>query len=229
MSKFDFANLRTNSKNKFAVAINTESELVQLLAELKAVGAEAESLIQQNETGDRSLIVCGAGCQHCCVVNVSITLLEGIAIARSLHELADDVYAQVKLRLDKLWRDVRGLDDDERLVLQRKCAFLDEDGCCIIYPTRPLFCRSISSADVDACRDAVAGPTFGEVKPVLMHQFQLQIYKVLYAAVGAGLEEAVLDGRSFQMCGLVRYLLNNPGAELQLLTASTLCWNDLYP
>lgn len=229
MGKFDFANFQTSSKNRFAVAIDSESGLTQFLNELNTIGVEAERLIQQDETGDRNLIACSAGCQHCCVVNVSVSLLEGIAIARFLRELDDDVYAPLRLRLNKLWRDVRGLEDDERLVLQRKCAFLDNDGCCLIYPVRPLFCRSISSADVDSCRDAVVAPIFGEVKPVLMHQFQLQLYKVLFAAVGAGLEEAGLDGRSHQMCGLVRYLLNNPGVDLQLLTTSTLSWNDLYP
>ena len=229
MSSFDFVSLQTSSKNRFAVAINSESGLVQLLAELDALGAEAETLILQDETGDRSLIACCAGCQYCCVVNVSITLLEGIAIARFLRKLDPEVLVQVRLRLDKLWRDVRGLEDDERLVLRRKCAFLDEHGCCIIYLVRPLFCRSISSAAVAACQDAVAGATFDEVKPVLMHQFQLQLYKVLFSAVGAGLEQAGLDGRSFQLCGMVRYLLNHPTEELPLLTAATLSWMDLYP
>ena len=229
MGTFDFAALLLQTKDRFSQSISGTAGVEQLLRELDVIGVDAEKLIQQHDEGDRNLIVCGAGCQDCCVVNVSTTLLEGIAIARFIRKFPEEELAQVRGRLDKLWRDVRGLDDDERLVLRRKCAFLDERGSCSIYPVRPLFCRSISSTDVEACRAAVTGSTFGEVKPVLMQQFQLQLYKVLFAGVGSGLEQAGLEGRSFQLCGLVRYLLNNPSLEVALLTGATLSWDDLYP
>ncbi len=229
MKKFDFAQLKSHTEKRFAVPITDADGIARLLNQLSVTGDEAEVLIQQNEDGDRRLIACGAGCQDCCVVNVSITLLEGIAIARFLRTFTTDKLANVKVVLDKLWRDVRGLEDDERLILRRKCAFLDEHGCCVIYPVRPLFCRSISSTNVEACRDAVSGSVFGEIQPVMMHQFQLQLYKVLFAGVGSGLEQAGLDGRSFQLCGLVRYLLNHPTVELELLTEASLNWDELYP
>ena len=96
--------------------------------------------------------------------------------------------------------------------------------CCV----RPLFCRSISSTDVKLCRAAVTGQVFGESQTVMMHQFQLQLYKTLFLGVGDGLEQAGLDGRSFQLCGLVRYLLSHPNKEVELLTESSLDWNQLY-
>ncbi len=163
------------------------------------------------------------------MVNVSITLLEGISITRFLRSLDSDLVAQITSRLDQLWRDVRGLDDEERLFARRKCAFLDDQGCCLIYPVRPIFCRSISSTDVELCRAAVTGPVFGELHPVMMHQFQLQLYKILFLGVADGLALAGLDGRSFQLCGLVRYLLNYPNREVELLTESSLSWDEIYP
>ncbi len=228
MEKYDFNSLLQKTKQRFAVPLIGSDGIDRLLSELNLVCADAEKLIQRYDDSDRSLIVCGAGCQDCCVVNVSITLLEGIAIARFVRKFALDDLEQVRLKLDSLWSAVRGLDDDERLVMRRKCAFLDANGSCTIYPVRPLFCRSISSTDVSTCRAAVAGSVFGEIKPVLMNQFQLQMYKVLFSGVGSGLEQAELDGRSFQLSGLVRYLLNNPAKEVTLLREGTLKWDDLY-
>ena len=228
MGSFDFAQLQQQTQKRIALPVSDARGVELLLDELDVVFSEAEMLIQQNEEGDRSLLACGAGCQDCCVVNVSITLLEGISIARFLRQLDASELAQITSKLDHLWCAVRGLEDDERLLARRKCAFLDDQGCCVIYPVRPLFCRSISSTDVELCRAAVTGQVFGEVQPVMMHQFQLQLYKTLFLGVGEGLEQASLDGRSFQLCGLVRYLLNYPDKDVELLTTSSLSWDELY-
>ncbi len=228
MERFDFRQLLLQTQKRFALPTFDKSDVAPLLAELTQVCSEAETLIERQQGGDRSLLACGPGCQDCCVVNVSITLLEGIAMARFLRQLDSVDLAQIVARLDQLWRDVRGLDDDERMILRRKCAFLDDQGWCLVYPVRPLFCRSISSTDVEHCRAAVTGQVFGEVQPVMMHQFQLQLYKTLFSGVADGMARAGLDGRSFQLCGLVRYLLSHPDRDEELLMQSSLCWDQLY-
>ena len=228
MGNFDFAQMQLQTQKRFAISITDETGVTKLLMELDAIFSEAEILIQHHEEGDRSLLACCSGCQDCCVVNVSIALLEGISIVRFLRQLETADLEKIASRLDKLWCAVRGLEDDERLLSRRKCAFLDDQGCCLIYLVRPLFCRSISSTDVELCRAAVTGQVFGESQTVMMHQFQLQLYKTLFLGVGDGLEQAGLDGRSFQLCGLVRYLLSHPDKEVALLTESSLDWNELY-
>ena len=229
MGTFDFAQLQQQTGKRFSSFGNAETDMSSLLEELDSICAEAESLIQQHKEGDRTLIACAAGCQSCCVVNVSITLLEGISIARFLRQLEPSVLAAVTATLDKLWRDVRGLDDDERILARRQCAFLDDRGWCLIYPVRPLFCRSVTSTDVEACRAAIAGQVHGEQEMVMMHQFQLQLYKTLFSGVADGLAQAGLDGRCFQLSGLVRYLLNHPGEEAELLKGASLSWDKIYP
>jgi len=228
MPNFDFTQFQQQTQKRFAQPTIDTNRIGALLDELDAIFSEAEVLIQQNMDGDRSLIACGPGCQDCCVVNVSITLLEGLSIARFLRQLDASELAQITSKLDNLWCAVRGLEDDERLLARRKCAFLDEQGHCLIYPVRPLYCRSISSTDVKLCRAAVTGEVFGESQTVMMHQFQLQLYKTLFLGVGEGLKQAGLDGRSFQLCGLVRYLLNHPDREVKLLTTPSLSWDELY-
>ena len=230
METFDFAQIQQQTQRRFSAYGAAEIDVSQLLGELGDVFSEAENLLQQQKEGDRSLIACAAGCQSCCVVNVSITLLEGISIVSFLRQLDSSTLAQIASILDKLWRDVRGLDDDERLLTRRKCAFLDDQGWCLIYPVRPLFCRSVTSTDVELCRAAVTGQAFGEQQPVMMHQFQLQLYKTLFLGVADGLAEAGLDGRSFQLCGLIRYLLlGHSDEEIELLTESSLSWDEIYP
>ncbi len=229
MASFDFAQFQLEIQKRFSLSASATVDIVQLLSELETVHSDADSLLEQQTDGDRSLLACAPGCQDCCVVNVSITLLEGLSILQFLRQLDSVGLTQIIARLDTLWRDVRGLDDDERMMSRRKCAFLDEQGYCIIYPVRPLFCRSVSSTDVELCRGAITGQVFGELRPVMMHQFQLQLYKTIFLGVADGLEQAGLDGRSFQLCGLIRYLLNHPGQEKRLLTESSLSWNDLYP
>ncbi len=229
MGTFDFVQLQQQTQKRFSVPESDKLEISLLLEELRAIRSEAETLILQQQEGDRSLIACGPGCQFCCVVNVSITLLEGISIARFLRQQDAADLSKISSKLDQLWCDVRGLDEEERLMSRRKCAFLDDRGCCFIYPVRPLFCRSISSTDVELCRAAVVGQVSGELQPVMMHQFQLQLYKTLFIGVADGLAQAGLEGRSFQLSGLVRYLLKHPDRDEELLKTSSLCWDEIYP
>ncbi|MDX2478758.1 MAG: YkgJ family cysteine cluster protein [Desulfuromusa sp.] len=229
MGTFDFVQLHQQTQKRFTLPETGTLAISQLLEELHTVRSDAETLILQQKDGDRNLIACGPGCQFCCVVNVSITLLEGISIARFLRQMDAADLLIISSKLDKLWCDVRGLDEEERLMLRRKCAFLDDRGYCLIYPVRPLFCRSISSTDVELCRAAVTGPVSGELQSVMMHQFQLQLYKTLFVGVADGLAQAGLDGRSFQLSGLVRYLFNHPDGDEELLIESSLCWDEIYP
>ena len=224
MAEFDFKPWWSQVSERFSAA----TDISALLKELNCLFDETEELLQHHEEGDRSLIACHAGCQDCCIVNVSVTLLEGIAIAHFLRQWDDNQQREIAGKIDSLWRVVRGLEDDERMMSRKKCAFLDDSGCCSIYPVRPLFCRGVTSTDVEACRAAIADQAFGVTTEVMMHQFQLDLYKVAFDAIESGLERSGRDSRSFQLSGLVRYLLAHPGQEEVLLTSSSLSWNDLY-
>ncbi len=224
MAAFVFKEWWTHISERFSAA----GDIDTLLAELEQLFTETEDLIQHHEEGDRSLIACHAGCQDCCIVNVSVTLPEAIAISRFLQKWDKEKRQEIKGKLDSLWRVVRGLEDDERMMTRKKCAFLDNAGCCTIYPVRPLFCRGVTSIDVEACRKAISDQAFGMTSEVMMYQFQLDLYRVAFDAVSHGLEQSGRDGRSFQLTGVVRYLLNHPKQEEQLLQSSSLHWNDLY-
>ena len=223
MASFDYVAYRKSVSERIATA-KKQDGLIGILKELQMVGDEAESLIAE-DPGDRSLIDCAAGCKTCCVVNVSTLLPEGFAIARHLQSQGLKTVQATRERLEILWGEVRGLDDEDRLFVRRSCAFLDGKGCCSIYPVRPLLCRSVTSTDAQNCRDALSGLVLGEETAVLMHQFQQDLYESLFTGVAAGLDAAGLDGRSFQLTGLIRYLLQ---AEADWLTGKVLNWQDIF-
>ena len=228
MGDYDFAELLEQTRERFSLGASGDELMACLLTELKSLHSEAEALLLEQEAGDRGLIACHAGCDDCCVVNVSILLLEGFSIVKFLHQLPPAASEEIAQRLDQLWVRIRGLDDEERLAVRQKCTFLDQKGYCSIYPVRPLYCRSVTSTDAEVCKTAVISKIHGEFQPILIHQFQQQLYETLYAGIGAGLEQADLDGRSFQLSGLVRYLLRNPDEGAELLIERSLNWEQLY-
>lgn len=227
METFDYAQYQDRICNSVARAGRVGDALDAILELLQRISSEAEALIAQHP-GDRSMIDCGPGCGSCCVVNVSTLLPEGFAIARHLQKQGCEYQQRAAERLDKLWREVRGLDDDDRLFVRRPCAFLDGQGSCSIYPVRPLLCRSLTSTSADSCREALSGKILGEETAVLSHQFQNDLYETLFIGFAAGLEKRGSDGRSFPLTGLLRYLLRHPEAEQEWLTGRQLSWQDIY-
>jgi Fe-S-cluster containining protein len=208
--------------------VDSSALVDRLLNELQQSASTAERLLQQRPQQERAQIACGPGCGSCCVVNVSTLLSEGMAISRYLQRFSLKEQLQLAERLEALWQRVRGLDDAERLAVKSQCAFLNEQGSCMVYPVRPLLCRSVTSTDPHSCREALTVAVFDEEKPVLMYQYQQQLYESLFIEVAAQLEGRGLDGRSFSLTGLLRFLLKNPTAEAGLLDGQRLTWQELY-
>ncbi len=220
------------SQRIFAACM-AERPLAALDQALKVSFAEAEKMLVEDRSGQRDLIACGPGCGYCCVVNVSISIPEALIIVRFIRQLPGPLLVRQQEKLDQLWQVIRGLDDEERLACQRSCAFLGTDLCCSIYPVRPLLCRSVTSTDVQQCIDALQLPISGAQGRVLMHQFQQRLYEAMFMGVTAGLAKRGWDDRSFQLTGLVRYLLqqniDDSDSAGDLFGVNRLQWADLYP
>lgn len=227
MESFGFAQYRQDAGESVAAACREKASIPALLTQLQWWSDDAEEHLAQHPS-DRSQIACGPGCSSCCMVNVATLLPEGFAIARYLSQQGEAQVGQAYDRLDCLWREVRGLDDDDRLFVRRSCAFLDDEGSCGIYPVRPLLCRSVTSTSALSCREALSGKLLGEEKAVLMHQFQQGLYEALFSGIAEGLEQGGKDGRSYPLAGLLRYLLKNPDFEGEWLAGRRLIWFDIY-
>jgi Fe-S-cluster containining protein len=198
-----------------------------LPAALRRATVQAELQLAGSQAGDPGLIACRPGCKSCCVVNVSVLFPEGLAIAAYLQSLPETGQRRIATRLEELWRAVRGLSDDERVSLRRPCAFLDDNGWCLIYPLRPLLCRGVTSTSAERCRQALTDHLFDESSPVLMNLFQRQLFESVYLGVADGLAAAGLEERGVTLTGLVRHLLKKPQAGAALLAGKRIDWHDL--
>jgi Fe-S-cluster containining protein len=192
------------------------SEVVRLVAD-KAEKDLAERL----DRGERSHIACAAGCGVCCMMNVAVLFPEAVAIVGYLREnLAPEDLDRLSDRIENLYRKIQWLDDEERIFLRRPCAFLDDAGCCSIYPVRPLLCRSVTSTDPERCRQAIAMQALGESVPVLMNLLQKAIMEAAFQGMGQALEDAGMDARGVKLTVAVKHLLDNPERVSEYLSGA---------
>ncbi len=153
-------------------------------------------------------VACAPGCDACCVVNVAILVPEAITIAHYLlHHYPADLCNEISARLDDLSRKTRWLDDEERLVARKACAFLDRDGLCTIHKVRPLLCRSLSPLDGETCRNALTKVVLGEPPIILMNHFQKMLFDAAFKGLSNGLAQLGLDDRSWRLTDAISHLL----------------------
>ncbi len=171
---------------------------------------ELSERVAREQVGTDDRIECRAGCGDCCIVNVDVLLPEAETIVaylvdtRSKEELNE--LGEALARLD---RETRWLDDEERIMNRKKCAFLDQEGCCSIYPARPLLCRSVTSTDAAACREALAMIALGENLPVIANLTQRNIYETAFSSFGNALAKHGKDHRSYRLASSVRQKLTH--------------------
>ena len=163
----------------------------------------AERQLRQLDT-DTSHIACGPGCGTCCVVNVNILEPEALAITYYVTQnfSVEEQQALCK-RLQELDRATRWLDDEERMMVRKPCAFLDAKQNCSIHPARPLLCRSVTSTDPVRCRDALAMIALGEAPQILSHLEQKQLFENAYLGLSQALEDHGLDKQCYRLADIL--------------------------
>ncbi len=194
---------------------------------LQGLYAECEKLLDDYHPDRGEHLDCKAGCGDCCIVNVSVLWPEAVAISTYLEHLSETDLAVLGERLDTAWTRIRGVEDEDRVCMRQPCVFLDERGRCAIYPSRPLLCRSVTSTDSGACRDSFHAYLHNEQRTVEMNLFQKELYNAAYLGLSRGLEEQDLDGRGFELTGLVRYLYKNNGEPGRLRQGLRIRWDEL--
>lgn len=209
---FDFAAYAERVRRMVAAGLAEECSPVGLAKIAGRVAAQAEeTLARGQDDGEGAHIACRAGCGSCCMVNVAVLFPEAIAIAGYLRDhLRPAQLAALRKSLDDLYRDCRWLDDEERIALRRSCALLDGQAACAVHPVRPLLCRSVTSTDAEACREALFLMPLGESRPVLMNLFQRELMDASYAAAAAGLEATGLDARGVPLTTALKRLFDDP-------------------
>lgn len=201
---------------------NTGADLVALM---RQVAAEAEAALAANLEGSEHL-ACRAGCGTCCSVNVAVLFPEVVAIVDFVQTQIDPDQRPLLLRrLALLAERVAGLGEEERIVQQQSCAFLDESDNCSIYPVRPLICRSITSINAGHCAEALQAVAAGMERPIFMNLFQKSLMEETFIALAQGITQLGLDDHSEQLAVGVQQLLAQP-QQVESFLARKPVWPD---
>lgn len=173
--------------------------------------ATERDLARFGDSSETSRVACGPGCGACCILNVAVLFPEAVAITWFLQRRFSGAGLDgLRVRLQELHTRTRWLDDEERLFLRAPCAFLDEQGRCMIHVVRPLLCRAITSTDAVACRDAIAMAPLNGAPSVEMNLFQKQLVDTVYCELAGALKDLGLDHRPKRLSSAVIALLAKP-------------------
>lgn len=160
--------------------------------------------------GERPL-ACHKGCATCCTVRVTATAPEVLMIARFLRA-TEPVWRQAGLDLTGSLQaadaDTRGLGEEERVKLRRRCAFIAK-GVCTIYPVRPLACRGHASHDKQACVEAAAG----RAAQVPYSEAHHVVRSLVQNAMQSALRDAGFAWSAYELHHAVRLALDDAGSE----------------
>lgn len=180
-------------------------------------GAAAETLCR-----DRP-IACRAGCPHCCMLNVSILLPEGMIIAEWLRErLQPTALGALVGRLAAHCRRVRWMEDEERITKQVVCPLLDAEGNCTVHPVRPLVCRAVASLDRADCREAFNPAITDDERLVSVDLLRQKLFDEAFMALGRAVRHHGLDDRSIEMGSGVLAFLEHPELKERLFSGARL-------
>lgn len=179
-------------------------------AAARAVQHLAEKTLNTREP-DRQAVACHAGCGACCQVNVAVLCSETEAIYSYLRQqLSPGEFDSLRKSAHRLHIQVGGLDDQERLLSQRDCLFLNRSKRCSIYPVRPLLCRGLTSTDPERCREAIAMAALDRTPEINCHLGQQELFDQAFLGMADALGQAGLETRSQQLVEAVWQRIQQP-------------------
>jgi Fe-S-cluster containining protein len=219
MNEYDWNADRFTSElaDRLTVALAGVEESAALAKAVSDCAAAAEELC----TG--RLMACKAGCPDCCVLNVAVLLPEAMIVAGSLREKlspAELEEMQKRLGVHRSW--ARWMDDEERILKQMTCPFLDAGGSCSIHPVRPLACRAVASLDAGACKEAFAPTVTDEPRLIPVDLLRQAAYDAAFTALAQSLKANGLDDRSIELGAGVLAFLEHPEYEQEMLGGKNL-------
>ena len=151
---------------------------------------------------------CGAGCPHCCVLNVAVLLPEAAVIAdhlRATCPATELTSLMARLAAHVSWG--RWMDDEERIARQVWCPFLDAAGSCAIHPVRPLACRGVASLERERCREAFNPIISDQDRLVPADLLRRAAYDAAFASLAGVLGQQGMDDRSIELgAGVLAFL-----------------------
>lgn len=188
--------------------VKSEKELYSFMNNIYMTSTEV--LVANNDIEESSKIACCKGCGTCCKLNVSILPIEAISILSYINSLwSDSEKESFFKKLKEFYIRCQGLTDEDRIVAGIPCIFLSDEEDCMIYPVRPLICRSITSINVEDCIDSFTATVFGEEVTVLMNIFQKRLMDHVFILLSEEMDRNGYDSRSAELLISLNYFLKS--------------------
>jgi len=112
--------------------MNANTGLINLIGQLNQFYSKVDQWFNHYQDLYGQALKCRKGCSQCCQVNLSVFPVEAYLIAT--QTVGDRIFLPLNI----------GLDDfqQHRPTAKSFCHFLDQEGACTIYQSRPLICRT---------------------------------------------------------------------------------------
>ena len=97
---------------------------------------------------------CKPGCHYCCYNLPMVTAPEALLIGYHVEQnFTDHKKKKIAARIKNILRQIDGISPYEVAMMRHElpCIFL-EDGMCIVYPVRPVVCRTCTSTSAEHCK-----------------------------------------------------------------------------
>jgi len=177
---------------------NILSQDANLNVKIEKILKSCEKTIEKNfKRFNLKLIDCSKGCGHCCILNIATLEPESERIIDFVNKnfTTNEIFA-LKKDIIETYNTTSYLTDEERIVLRKRCLFLDESLSCKIYSVRPIMCRAVTSTDRNRCIEAISKTSFGENFTILSNIYIREIYLEAFNKIANFLNINKLDERS---------------------------------
>lgn len=148
---------------------------------------------------------CSNGCSWCCYQSVPATAPEIFRLMAYMTEKLDhEQRKRAAARIIDIDDKTRGLTTKERFHPDWPCPLL-ENGACVVYSSRPLACRGMSSLDDGACETALTDPEVRrqmveeDAAPIPGFRPHLEIAGAVASGQQDGLNDAGLMGQPLEL------------------------------
>jgi hypothetical protein len=203
--------LRNTVKQQAPRLLTTRSTPETVFAMVDEIAQHARAQVEQSV--ERAMHACTAGCTFCCHLPVDVTVPEALYMAVYLRQtLSPEALVALRERIAATAARIHSLSYEDHTQARIPCALL-LDGICMVYAKRPFACRAWTSTSRDLCENI-----FQHGDPVTMlPPLDMSVYEAVWELAQGlvdRLKQARLDSHTYELHSiLLRVLELSDAAE----------------
>jgi hypothetical protein len=187
----------------------TRSTPETVFAMVDEIAQHASAQVEQS--AERAMHACTAGCTFCCHLPVDVTVPEALCIAVYLRQtLSPEALGALRDRIAATAARIHSLSYEDHTQARIPCALL-LDGICMAYAKRPFACRAWNSTSRDCCADIFEhGDPVTMLPPLDMPAYEA-VWELAQGLVNR-LKQTRLDSHTYELHSILLRILEIPDA-----------------